>query len=232
MSSDITYKIGSSGLAEDPFFMVRFTSSDTSIPIRLFLTNESGYYLDMSMYKEVTDQNTGQGFKYLYLTPVDFKKVSAMNSVHAELIEVEGEPRYKIIDIIGREEGLGVENLRESGMIAGESSIAYNEIVTINLVSKIITSWVKVLACLIKKAIGIGAYLVRLGQRTIQVENSHIILTGAGALNKVLGKEVYTSNNQLGGIQIMYSNGVTHDVTADDFDGVYKIIQWLSYLHA
>ena len=42
-----------------------------------------------------------QGFKYLYLTPVDFKKVSAMNSVHAELIEDEGEPRYKIIDVIG-----------------------------------------------------------------------------------------------------------------------------------
>lgn len=35
------------------------------------------------------------------------------------------------------------------------------------------------------RAIGIGAYLVRLGQRTIQVENSHLILTGAGALNKV-----------------------------------------------
>lgn len=35
------------------------------------------------------------------------------------------------------------------------------------------------------RAIGIGAYLVRLGQRVIQVENSHIILTGAGALNKV-----------------------------------------------
>ncbi|XP_016151369.1 acetyl-CoA carboxylase-like [Sinocyclocheilus grahami] len=60
------------------------------------------------------------------------------------------------------------------------------------------------------RAIGIGAYLVRLGQRTIQVENSHIILTGAGALNKVLGREVYTSNNQLGGVQIMHNNGVTH----------------------
>jgi acetyl-CoA carboxylase carboxyltransferase component len=46
----------------------------------------------------------------------------------------------------------------------------------------------------------------------------------------VLGKEVYTSNNQLGGIQIMYNNGVTHDITADDFEGVYKIIQWLSYM--
>ena len=42
-----------------------------------------------------------QGFKYLYLAPEDFKKVSAMNSVHAELIEDEGESRYKIIDIIG-----------------------------------------------------------------------------------------------------------------------------------
>jgi acetyl-CoA carboxylase carboxyltransferase component len=35
------------------------------------------------------------------------------------------------------------------------------------------------------RALGIGAYLVRLGQRVIQVENSHIILTGASALNKV-----------------------------------------------
>ncbi|MGH0190518.1 UNVERIFIED_CONTAM: hypothetical protein FKN15_047223 [Acipenser sinensis] len=93
-----------------------------------------------------------KGFKYLYLTPQDYKKV------------------YKITDIIGKEEGLGVENLRGSGMIAGESSLAYEEIITMNLVT-----------C---RAIGIGAYLVRLGQRTIQVENSHIILTGAGALNK------------------------------------------------
>ena len=34
----------------------------------------------------------------------------------------------------GKEEGLGVENLRGSGMIAGESSRAYKEVVTINLV--------------------------------------------------------------------------------------------------
>ncbi|OXB79076.1 UNVERIFIED_CONTAM: hypothetical protein H355_005952 [Colinus virginianus] len=79
--------------------------------------------------------------------------------------------RYKITDIIGKEDGLGIENLRGSGMIAGESSLAYESIITINLVT-----------C---RAIGIGAYLVRLGQRTIQVENSHIILTGCGALNKV-----------------------------------------------
>lgn len=42
--------------------------------------------------------------------------------------------RYKITDIIGKDEGLGVENLRGSGMIAGESSLAYEEIITMNLV--------------------------------------------------------------------------------------------------
>lgn len=46
----------------------------------------------------------------------------------------------------------------------------------------------------------------------------------------MLGREVYTSNNQLGGIQIMYSNGVSHAAVADDFEGVQKILEWLSYM--
>jgi len=71
----------------------------------------------------------------------------------------------------GQEDGIGVECLSGSGMIAGETSCAYNDIITMSLVS-----------C---RAVGIGAYLVRLGKRIVQVENSHIILTGAGALNKV-----------------------------------------------
>lgn len=79
--------------------------------------------------------------------------------------------RYKITDIIGQQDGIGVENLRYAGMIAGETSQAYNEIVTISMVS-----------C---RAIGIGSYLLRLGQRVIQIDNSHIILTGYAALNKV-----------------------------------------------
>lgn len=73
--------------------------------------------------------------------------------------------------ILGKDDGLGVENLRYAGMIAGETSKAYDEVVTISMVT-----------C---RAIGIGSYLVRLGQRIIQVENSHIILTGYSALNKV-----------------------------------------------
>ena len=83
-----------------------------------------------------------------------------------------------------------------TGAIAGETSKAYEEIVTVSMVSA--------------RAIGIGAYLLRLGRRVVQVDNSAIILTGASALNKLLGKEVYTSNVQLGGVEIMANNGVSH----------------------
>lgn len=38
---------------------IRLTPTATAIPIRLFLTNESGYYLDISLYKEVRDPSTG-----------------------------------------------------------------------------------------------------------------------------------------------------------------------------
>lgn len=50
---------------------------------------------------------------------------------------------------------MSVENLRGSAMIAGETSSAYDDIFTITIVTN--------------RAIGIGAYLARLGQRVIQV---------------------------------------------------------------
>uniref|UniRef100_A0A1A8NE37 acetyl-CoA carboxylase n=1 Tax=Nothobranchius rachovii TaxID=451742 RepID=A0A1A8NE37_9TELE len=223
ISNDITHKIGSFGPQEDVLFLrASEMARESGIP-RIYIAANSGARIGLAeeirhmfhvAWQDPADPY--KGFKYLYLTPQDYKKVSALNSVHCEHVEDEGESRYKITDIIGKEEGLGVENLRGSGMIAGESSLAYEKIITMNLVT-----------C---RAIGIGAYLVRLGQRTIQVDNSHIILTGAGALNKVLGREVYTSNNQLGGIQIMHNNGVTHSTVCDDFEGVFTLLQWLSYM--
>lgn len=39
---------------------IRIMNSGNRIPVRLFLSNESGYYLDITMYKEVTDEKTGQ----------------------------------------------------------------------------------------------------------------------------------------------------------------------------
>ncbi|KAG5269143.1 hypothetical protein AALO_G00198740 [Alosa alosa] len=221
--NDITHRIGSFGPQEDVLFQqASALARQRGVP-RLYISANSGARIGLAeeirqMFQVAWQDPSDpyKGFRYLYLTPQDYKKVSALNSVHCEHVEDEGESRYKITDIIGKEDGLGVENLRGSGMIAGESSLAYEEVITMNLVT-----------C---RAIGIGAYVVRLGQRTIQVENSHIILTGAGALNKVLGREVYTSNNQLGGVQIMHNNGVTHSTVCDDFEGVYSLLQWLSYM--
>ncbi|KAI1309415.1 Acetyl-CoA carboxylase [Halotydeus destructor] len=221
IGNDITHLLGVFGPAEDMVFQrASERARELGIP-RIYLAANSGARIGLA--EEVKghfqiawfdNSNPDKGFKYLYLTPEKYKLLS--ESVKTELIEDEGETRYKITDIIGKEDGLGVENLKFAGMIAGESSLAYKEIVTVTMVT-----------C---RAIGIGSYLARLSQRVIQLENSHIILTGAGALNKLLGREVYTSNNQLGGIQIMHANGVSHTTAQDDLDGVTTILRWLSYI--
>ncbi|KAL4698557.1 hypothetical protein H8959_011214 [Pygathrix nigripes] len=223
IGNDITFRIGSFGTGEDLLYL-RASEMARALGIpKIYVAANSGARIGMAeeikhMFHVawVDPEDPHKGFKYLYLTPQDYTRISSLNSVHCKHIEEGGESRYMITDIIGKDDGLGVENLRGSGMIAGESSLAYEEIVTISLVT-----------C---RALGIGAYLVRLGQRVIQVENSHIILTGASALNKVLGREVYTSNNQLGGVQIMHYNGVSHITVPDDFEGVYTILEWLSYM--
>ena len=46
----------------------------------------------------------------------------------------------------------------------------------------------------------------------------------------MLGREVYSSNEQLGGIQIMHNNGVTHLTVRSDFEGIVSIVDWLGYV--
>jgi acetyl-CoA carboxylase/biotin carboxylase 1 len=83
------------------------------------------------------------------------------------------------------------------------------------------------------RTVGIGAYLVRLGQRTIQKASaSPIILTGYQALNKLMGVEVYSTNDQLGGPAIMYPNGVSHIVEPDHLRAVKAAVDWLAYVPA
>merc|ERR1711957_330911 len=112
--------------------------------------------------------------------------------------------------------GIGVENLQGSGKIAGETSRAYDEIFTLSYATG--------------RSVGIGAYLVRLGQRVIQMKTGPLILTGFSALNKLLGRDVYTSQDQLGGPQIMFPNGVSHEIVEDDQAGVASILKWLSFV--
>ncbi|KAF2139143.1 uncharacterized protein K452DRAFT_232893 [Aplosporella prunicola CBS 121167] len=225
IANDITFKIGSFGPAEDKFFhKCSELARKLGIP-RIYLSANSGARIGMAeeliphfsvAWNDV--ENPEKGFKYLYLTEEKKKRFAEgdRKDVITEEIEDEGEVRHKITTIIGAEDGLGVECLRGSGLIAGETSRAYEDIFTITLVT-----------C---RSVGIGAYLVRLGQRAIQIEGQPIILTGAPAINKLLGREVYTSNLQLGGTQIMYKNGVSHMTASDDFEGVSKIVSWLSFI--
>ncbi|KAL8276908.1 hypothetical protein RQP46_010736 [Phenoliferia psychrophenolica] len=225
VANDITFKIGSFGPEEDRyFFAVTKLARALGLP-RVYLSANSGARLGIA--EELVDafkaawvdpERPEKGFKYLYLTPerLGELKNKGERSVMTKKIEDEGEVRYQITDIIGLQDGLGVESLKGSGLIAGETSRAYDDIFTITLVTA--------------RSVGIGAYLVRLGQRAVQVEGQPIILTGAGALNKVLGREVYSSNLQLGGTQIMYKNGVSHLTAANDLEGVLSIAKWLAFV--
>ena len=228
VANDITYKIGSFGPQEDYFFnKITELARKLGIP-RIYLSANSGARIGIAeelvpLYQVAWNEpgNPEKGFQYLYLTQGgldELAKNENSKSVVTERIVEEGEVRHVIKAIIGAEDGLGVECLRGSGLIAGATSKAYKDIFTITLVT-----------C---RSVGIGAYLVRLGQRAIQVEGQPIILTGAPAINKLLGREVYSSNLQLGGTQIMYRNGVSHLTASDDLAGVEQIMNWLSYVPA
>lgn len=228
VANDITFKIGSFGPAEDNFFAkVTQYCQKRGIP-RIYLAANSGARIGIAeelipLFKVAwnDDNDPTKGFEYLYLDDDGIntlKKYGKEASVVTERTVEFGVIRHRITAIIGADDGLGVECLRGSGLIAGATSRAYKDIFTITLVT-----------C---RSVGIGAYLVRLGQRAIQIEGQPIILTGAPAINKVLGREVYTSNLQLGGTQIMYNNGVSHLTASDDLAGVEKILQWLSYIPA
>ena len=225
VANDITHKIGSFGPVEDQYFYkVTQYARERGLP-RIYLSANSGARIGlaeelMPLFSVAWNDaaHPEKGIQYLYLTRENYLEVEQKGAgiFRSEEIEVDGEVQYKITDIIGLQDGLGVESLRGSGLIAGETSRAYDDIFTITLVTA--------------RSVGIGAYLVRLGERAVQVEGQPIILTGAPALNKVLGREVYTSNLQLGGTQIMFKNGVSHLTASSDLQGATQILDWMSYV--
>jgi len=222
IANDVTVQSGSFGVKEDEFFFKASEyARERGLP-RVYISSNSGARI--GLVEELKpkfkiawndESNPNQGFSYLYLTEEDYKGLPA-GTVDAEEIIDGGEKRYKLSAIIGQINGIGVENLRGSGMIAGETSRAYDETFTLSYITG--------------RSVGIGAYLVRLGQRTIQMQNGPIILTGFSALNKLLGRDVYTSQDQLGGPQIMFPNGVSHEVVQDDQEGIQSILKWLSFV--
>ena len=219
IANDSTYEQGSFGPKEDALFSAASTYARKHKLPRIYICgNNSGARIGLckdieKCFKVAWKGENKTTVDYMYLTPQDFTKYGHL--VIGEHILVDGQSRYKITAILGNDD-CGTAALRGSGLIAGETSKAYSEIPTLSLVTG--------------RAVGIGAYLVRLGQRVIQVESSYIILTGYRALNSVLGSNVYSSHQQLGGPQIMAKNGVSHLTVSDDFTGVRSILHWLSYI--
>ena len=226
IANDITFKAGSFGTREDVVFkMASEFARDRRIP-RLFIAANSGARIGLAdrvkkkfkaAFKDPSKPENG--FNFLYVEEEDYKMFTStpQPELKAEPVDHEGRQVYKITDVIGSEPDLGVENLKGSGLIAGETSRAYEDIFTLTIV--------------LGRTVGIGAYLVRLGQRTIQKSSaSPIILTGYQALNKLMGVEVYSTNDQLGGPGIMYPNGVSHQVENDHLRAVKAAVDWLSYV--
>lgn len=222
VSNDVSISAGSFGPKEDAFFKgVTDLACQKKIPL-IYLAANSGARIGLaeevrSCFRVGWSDETSpdRGFQYLYLTPEDYERLA--NSVIAHEVKLEsGEVRWIIQDVVGKEDGLGVENLSGSGAIAGAFSRAYRETFTLTYVSG--------------RTVGIGAYLARLGMRCIQRLDQPIILTGFSALNKLLGREVYSSQMQLGGPKVMAANGVVHLTVADDLEGVSAILKWLSYI--
>jgi acetyl-CoA carboxylase/biotin carboxylase 1 len=140
VANDITYNIGSFGPKEDNFFF-KCTELARKLGIpRIYLSANSGARLGLATelmphFKVAWNdpEKPEAGFKYLYLT--DEAKRRFENEVITEEVTEDGEQRNKIVTIVGAEDGLGVECLRGSGLIAGATSRAYNDIFTCTLVT-------------------------------------------------------------------------------------------------
>mmetsp|Transcript_26894 Transcript_26894/g.75704 ORF Transcript_26894/g.75704 Transcript_26894/m.75704 type:complete len:1855 (+) Transcript_26894:1371-6935(+) len=224
IANDCTFQSGSFGVPEDEFYYAASKLARHEGLPRIYIACNAGARI--GLVEELKDKiniawnepaNPSMGFKYLYFDRDTYSSLPEGSVIATEITD-EGESRWMITDIIGSKDGIGVENLMGSGLIAGETSLAYDETFTLSYVTG--------------RSVGIGAYICRLGQRLIQMDKGPMILTGYGALNKLLGRTVYTSQDQLGGPQIMVPNGVTHIQVPDDQGGVEAILRWLSYVPA
>uniref|UniRef100_A0A8R1ELL1 Acetyl-CoA carboxylase n=1 Tax=Caenorhabditis japonica TaxID=281687 RepID=A0A8R1ELL1_CAEJA len=215
IGNDITHQVGSFAMPEHGLFEAASKlARQRKIP-RINISCNSGARIGLA--RDVLDvlkvklKANGHDFDYLYVDATEKERIGSQI-----VYEQHGE-ELKLVAVKGKKnEYIGVENLMGSGAIGGETSRAYREIPTYCYVTG--------------RSVGIGAYTARLARRIIQHEKSHLILTGAMALNTLLGKKVYASNNRLGGTEIMSNNGIAHATVASDLAAVRKLVEWLNFL--
>ncbi|KAL7520214.1 hypothetical protein ACHAWX_004953 [Stephanocyclus meneghinianus] len=142
VANDITHKAGSFGTREDVVFkMASEFAREKRIP-RLYVAANSGARIGLAdgikkVFKVAfkIPSNPESGVDFLYVSKSDYERLGvAQRSLIGVPVTLNGEDVYKITDIIGSEPDLGVENLKGSGLIAGETSRAYDDIFTLTIV--------------------------------------------------------------------------------------------------
>lgn len=142
IANDITHKAGSFGTREDVVFKLASEfAREKRIP-RLYVAANSGARIGLAdSVKKVfkvafkDPAKPDNGFDFIYVTKEDYDALTVdKQRIMAKPAKYLGQDVYQITDIIGSEPDLGVENLKGSGLIAGETSAAYNDIFTLTIV--------------------------------------------------------------------------------------------------
>ncbi len=203
VANDLKYKNGVFSHKEDDFFYHCLNHARTNKLPFVFIASNSGAEIRINENVKFAAKPFVRNDKleYLYLDADEITKYE--NDVICEFRPEHG--HYEIICV----KNPGIINLDGSALLVSEMAKARLEIQTITFV--------------VNRTVGVGAYLARLSERIVQRSDSCILLTGYQAINKVLGRDLYESNIQLGGTQIMANNGITHKVVDTTKDGLAYI---------
>ncbi|KAI5186383.1 acetyl-CoA carboxylase / biotin carboxylase 1 [Nematocida homosporus] len=214
VANDITDNYGAFSINEDVFFTQCATRAQAlSIPF-IYISSNSGAKIEvMESLKPIMKYNPATDT--LYLEEADYTNLVQKDEIEVLPKQVDQTTIYEIVGVLGKY-GMGVENLSYSAEIAKTMSRIHKLIPTITYATG--------------RAVGIGAYLARLGGRVIQKQSAPIILTGFQALNKLLQKTLYTNNLQIGGPDILTKNGTVHRVVKTETEGIHEILQWLEFI--
>jgi len=204
-------KCGFTKQEQDAFYNASYYSRINLIP-RIYLCNTFGAYLNYN-----TDIVNDLIFKNdeVFIHKSNYEKWKSEITLVSTQVGKQADKGnlYKIQKIKNN----SILTLDGCANIASETSLAYDTIFTMTYVYGV--------------SVGIGAYLARLSHRVIQKKhNSPMLLTGYRALNKLLGKDVYNTNDQLGDYAIMGKNGISQLGVSNDGEAADLIKLWMSYL--
>ena len=207
-----TYNHGSMGVNESMAFLAASKFARHKLVPRVYVCRTSGASLDynVDIVNDIVSSNINSVWvhrmsganvkKWAEHLVVEGFDLGTGNNVVANS-NLNAITMYRVLKI----KGSAVDTLNACAMIASETSLAYDTIPTYTYVRDY--------------AVGIGAYLARLGHRVIQRKTrAPLLLTGFKALNQLLGQDLYVSNDQLGGVDVMGTNGVSHHVVDTDTD--------------